>query len=206
MEKRATGEQSDEMTWIEISQLALNLLHRQRQVAYFTEQELQASPNILDNVRSDGYQVIVITEQQKNKLEMQALAGGLQVRTVETYIQEYNTSFQYRFVDLQTLTKAERQVFDATPKILGLVGLTMNRIPDLRISETMRVTSDDTQGVWDPSIPAIVIKRTKLKSLSDFAATLLHEVAHATTGTVDATREFESVLTDYLGTTASAAL
>jgi hypothetical protein len=39
-----------------------------------------------------------------------------------------------------------------------------------------------------------------------YAATLLHEVAHATTGTVDATRAFEAVLTGYLGKTSLAAL
>lgn len=61
VEKRAAGEQCDEMAWIEISQMALNLMHQQRQVAYFTEQELQSRPNILDNVRTDGYQVVVIT-------------------------------------------------------------------------------------------------------------------------------------------------
>lgn len=47
VEKRATGEQCDEMAWIEISQMALNLLHERGQVAYFTEQEIQERPNIL---------------------------------------------------------------------------------------------------------------------------------------------------------------
>lgn len=134
------------------------------------------------------------------------LTGGPQVRTVETYIQEYNTSFQYKFVDPRNLTKEERRVYDFTPRILALVGLIGNRIPQIRISETMRVTSDDTDRVWDSSIPAIVIKRTKLASLVGYAATILHEVGHATTGAVDATREFERVLTDYLGKTSIAAI
>jgi len=206
LEKRATGEQCDEMAWIEVSQMALNLLHQRRQVVYFTEQELQERPNILENVRSDGYQVVVVTEQQKAKLETQVLTGGPRVRTVETYIQEYNTSFQYIFVDPRNLAKEERRVYDFTPRILALVGLTENRIPQIRISETMRVTSNDTEGVWDSSIPAIVIKRTKLVSLVGYAATILHEVGHATTGEVDATREFEWVLTDYLGKTSIAAI
>src|SRR5712692_11790962 len=59
--KRATGEQCDEMAWIEISQMALNLMHQRQRVAYLTEQELQAKPNIVDKVKSDGYQVVVIT-------------------------------------------------------------------------------------------------------------------------------------------------
>ena len=204
--QRATGEQCDEMAWIEISQMALNLMSAQAPVAYFTEQELQSSPNILDNVRSDGYEVVVISEQQKMKLDAQVLSGGPQVRTLEAYVEEYNTSFEYSFVDYSSLTNEERRIYDLTPSILALVGISGNRLPQIRISETMRVTTDDTEGVWDPSMQAIVIKRSKLASLLGYAATLLHEAGHATTGTVDATREFEAVLTGYLGRTATAAM
>lgn len=109
----ATGEQCDEMSWIEISQMALNLMHQRQSVAYLTEQEIQSRPNILSNVKSDGYQVVVITEQQKAKLEKQVQTGGPQVRTLETYVKEYNTSFQYEFVDPKHLTKEERRIFDS---------------------------------------------------------------------------------------------
>jgi len=206
IDKRATGEQSDEMAWIEISQMALNLMHQQKKVAYFTEDELQSRPNILDSVRSDGYQVVVITDQQKTKLETQIQTGGPQVRTLETYVQEYNASFEYKFVEPTDLTNEERRIFDFTPKIFSLIGLSNTRFPKVQLSETMRVTTDTTEGVWDSSIQAIVIKRSKLSSLVGYAATLLHEAGHATTGTVDATREFERVLTDYLGKTAVVAL
>lgn len=204
--RRATGEQRDEMAWIEISQMALNLMHNQKKVAYFTEEELQTHPDTLANVRSDGFQVVVITSQQKAKLETQAIAGGPQVRTVEVYVREYNASFHYRFVDRCSLTTEEQRIYDLTPDILGLVGSTGSESPDVRISETMRVTTDATEGVWDSSIPAIVIKRSRLSTLMGYAATLLHEVGHATTGTVDATRQFESTLTGYLGRTSVAAL
>lgn len=206
IEKRATGEQCDEMAWIEISQMALTLMHKKRRVAYLTEEELQNSPNILDSVKSDGYQVVVVTDQQKAKLQAQAAAGGPEVRVLESYVDEYNASFQYKFIEVHQLTPQERKVFDMTPRILALVGLGASRLPAIRISETMRVTSDDTQGVWDASLPAIVIKRSKLASLLGFAATLLHETAHASTGTVDATRAFEAVLTSYLGQTSVAAI
>jgi len=197
--KRATGEQCDEMSWIEISQMALNLMHEKKQVVYFTEQELQTVPGVISNVKSDGYEVVVITEQQKSKLETQVLTGGPQVRTVENYIQQFNTSFQYKFVDINNLNKEERRIFEFTPKIISLVGIPSYRIPAVRISETMRVTTDDTQGVWDSSIPAIIIKRGKLNSLIGYAATLLHEVGHATTNAPDVSRSFEYVLTEYLG-------
>jgi hypothetical protein len=71
----------------------------------------------------------------------------------------------------EDLTPQERAVLDQTPMILALVGSSRDRLPPIYISETMRVTSDDTQGVWDSSLPAIVIRRTKLGTLVGFAAT-----------------------------------
>ena len=124
IKKRATGDQCDEMAWIEISQMALNLMHHQSQVVYFTEAELQSRPNILDTARSDGLEVVVISEQQKTKLQTQILTGGPQVRTVETYVQEYNASFEYKFVDYATLTSEEQRIYDLTPRVLALVGIT----------------------------------------------------------------------------------
>jgi len=186
--------------------MALNLMNEQADVAYVTEQELQFRPDVLDNIRSDGYEVVVITEQQKTRLDAQPFTGGPQVRTLETYVQEYNTSFEYKFVDYVNLTNEESRIYDLMPRILALVGIAGNRIPQIRVSEIMRVTTDNTEGVWDSSIPAIVIRRSKLASLIGYAATLLHETGHATTGTMDATREFEEVLTSYLGHTATAAI
>jgi hypothetical protein len=204
--RRATGEQCDEMTWIEISHMALNLLHQRRSVAYFTEQQVQERANLVDSARRDGYQVVVITEQQREKLEAQVNTGGAAVRTLENYVREFNASFEYRFIEAAALSADERHVFDTTPAILALVGKTERMVPPIRLSETMRITANDTQGVWDPTIGAIVIKRSKLASIEDYAATLLHEVAHATTGASDVTREFENVLTGYLGHTAVAAI
>jgi len=206
VEKRATGDQRDEMGWIEVSQMALNLMHENRRIAYLTEDEIQSCPGILDNLKSDGIQVIVVTDQQKGRLESQAESGGQQVRTLENYVAEYNASFQYQFVDPPSLTPSEQYVFNFSPKILALVGLPMSRVPEIRISETMRVTSDSTEGAWDSSLRAIVIKRTKLRTLEGYASTLLHEVGHAMSGASDATREFESILTSFLGQTAMAAL
>jgi len=42
--------------------------------------------------------------------------------------------------------------------------------------------------------------------LSTYAAVLLHEAAHASSGATDATRDFENELTNYLGRTAEAAI
>ena len=104
------------------------------------------------------------------------------------------------------LTDAERAVYDMTPRILAMARLAAGDIP-VRISETMRMLATDcTAGVWDPGRGWIVIKRDVLSSAEEYAGTLLHEAAHAASGTSDMSREFEATLTLLLGRAAVAAL
>jgi len=70
----------------------------------------------------------------------------------------------------------------------------------------MRLTNDDTCGVWDSTLNAIVIKRSQLTSIQTFSGTLLHELGHKLSGASDCTRLFEKKLTDYLGMITSKAL
>jgi hypothetical protein len=203
---RARRQIHDEMQWIEISQLALTRLHETDQVIFVTEDELHSHPDVVDHARRDRLKVVVVTRPEKKKLVEQAEAGGVKVRLLEDYVAEFNESFEYAFVDPDQLTEAEAAVWARTPELIALVVDNSEEPLDVRISESMRLTRDDTFGVWDPELDGIVIKREQLASLAGYAATLLHEVAHAMTGAHDATREFENVLTDYLGLTSDAAL
>ncbi len=202
---RARGDQCDEMQWIEIAQRALNLLHTRREVAFVTEDEAALHANVIDNMRRDGLNVVVVTEAQRSKLDVQVQEEGSDLRTLGGYVDQYNESFSYSFVEPRELAISESEIFACSDEILALIG-TGPSAPPIRISETMRVTLDGTEGVWDPALGAIVIKRSQLASLDRYAGTLLHEAAHALTGSVDATRDFESVLTGSLGRAAATAL
>jgi hypothetical protein len=203
---RAGGTQCDELQWIEIAQLALNLLHERRNVAYVTEREVQYHPEVLDSMRRDGHDVVFVSEQQKARLQDQISSGGQSVRILETFLQEYNQTFQYTFVPEPDLSPRERVVFGLVPALLGLVRNPGDRMPLIKISETIRISTDRTNGVWDSELGAIVVKRSQLQDPVAFAGTLLHEYAHASSGHSDVTREFERTLTDYLGRTSMSAV
>ena len=147
-------------------------------------------------------QVVVVSDAQKSKLDAQFQAGDRELRTTEGYIEQYNESFQYSFVASSQLAPAERAVFEQAIPIVDLLG-PGGRRPPILISETMRAGLDETNGVSDSERGEIVINRRQLRSLDTFAGTLLHELAHARTGAVDATRSFENILTEYLGTLAA---
>lgn len=204
--KRAYGDQCDEMNWIEISQFALNLMHQSQNVAYVTEEELQTRGDLLSHAKDDGYNLVVIDEQQKAKLLDQAASGGPEVRILEVYAEEYNESFQYDFVPEEKLSNSEQCVFRLADRILKSVGINPSRFPQVFVSTTIRATSDDAAGVWDSNLRAIVIRRQALSSVKEFASTLLHEAAHVESGATDQTRAFEWQLCEYLGQLAKAAL
>ena len=206
VERRSFGNQCDEMQWLDIAQIAFNYLHERQKVAYITEKEIQFKPDIIGNMRNDGYTPVVVSEIQKEKLDNQIQSGGPQVKTVETYVKEFNQSFQYRFIKPGDLRPDEKAVFDMTPRILELVIQPSKQKPIIRISETMRINLDNTNGVWDPSQGCIIILRRQLTDLATYAGTLLHETAHAIDGNSDATIRFEQDLTRYLGLTGKAAI
>lgn len=204
--KRATDGQCDEMQWIEVSQLALNYLAARQKVMYVTEREMHEHPDLVDNARRDQIEITIVSGAQRHKLDQQMEEGGPTVRTLDIYTDEYNASFEYVFVDPEELTPPERQVFELTPRLLALIGLHGKSCPPVRISETMRATLNDILGTWNRQRSEIIIKRSQLSSAAEFAGTLLHEAAHATSGKPDVTREFEEALTDYLGTTGASAI
>ncbi len=203
---RARGDQCDEMQWSEIAQRAFNLLNERQKVTFVTESEVQLAPDIIDHMRNDGYDVVMVSDEHKLKLDEQYRAGDTDLHTFEGFVAEFNESFSYTFVTPESLLDAERAVYERTSEILALVGVRPPEAPPVEISETMRVGLDTTNGVWDRERRAIVIKRSQLGSLPEYAGTLLHEAAHATTGAMDVTRYFEAVLSDYLGRVASAVL
>lgn len=73
----------------------------------------------------------------------------------------------------------------------------------MRISPT---GSAEVLGTWDQGSGQIVIRRDQLVSMAAYAGTLLHEVTHARTQTVDVTRDFEEALTATTGSVAQKAL
>ncbi len=223
---QGTGSTYDELGWIEISQMALNLMPKQQKVVYFTEDEIESRPDVLSSVLSEGYEPVTITEQQKERLERQERpdrreqrtmapdetrepaqrgADG-EVRTVVKYVEEFRKSFEYQFVGPVSLDPEEQAVYERTREIEVVVGLDPDTAPEVRISETLPFSRQRAGGTWDPALRAVIIARSKLASLPDYAATLLHELVRATAQVAYLTPEFERVLTQYLGRAVAAAV
>lgn len=197
--RRDEGDLPEELAWIDIAHKALNELANKQNVVVISQTEIKARPELVEDIKRDGREIVLVTDREKQRADQQAEKGIAPFQTLRTWIQAVNNSFQYQFVKDNEFTENERVIWQRRYEILGLVGLCQRDIPRILVSQTMRTSEDNTNGAWDSNLKAVIVKRTQLRSLSAFAGTLLHECAHAVSGATDCTRFFENVLTDYLG-------
>jgi hypothetical protein len=151
----------------------------------------------------------VIPSTIQRKIEGTTDVTGAPIIDLGRFKEQWNESFKFTFVDPAKLTKSERAVFERTDAILALRGGRPPQVNEILISKTMRLGAgsySEAAGVWEPVEGRVVIKRDQLQSLSRYAGTLLHEIAHAETGTPDISAGFEDALTGELGEVAESSL
>jgi hypothetical protein len=205
-----TGNMHDELkSWIDVQEHAVKILNATKRVLFVTSTELRRARDMIDEAEKSGIEIITIPEILKFKVQGKKDYDGNPIRVLDEFLRERDESFEFKFVEANSLNANERRVFSMTKKILGLIDGKPDVVKRVKISETMRrdpLSFLELDGIWDPKSQTVIIKRSALRTLKKYAGTLLHETAHAESGTRDVTREFESELTDFLGTVASSAL
>ena len=204
-----TGRWHDEVQLVDVGVHACQVLNASGQVIFLTPQELNAARDFVDRAKDDGYRVVVVPQNIRRKLKDAVDLTGAPIVDLDTYKSRWNESFVFTFVAVADLTPDERAVFDQTDAILDLRGGQPSNVHEILISETMRLAAAgyaETAGLWEPKEHRIVIKRAELRSLETYAGTLLHEIAHAVSGTPDVSAAFEDALTSETGTVASHSL
>ena len=202
------GTQHDELKWNDVSVHACRILNSENNVVFVTPNEQFMQKRVIDLAKKDGREVVIIPDVISEKIDGITDIKGNPMRDLGQYEVEYEESFEYKFVEETELTDSERMVFGYKEKIMNLVGGKPQRVHDILITETLRVGSTvcGVAGLWKPDENVIIIKRSQLSDLKSFAGTLLHEIAHAASGFHDVDRDFEVVLTDFLGKTGFDAL
>jgi len=197
-----TGLMHDELKWNDVAAHASKILNAFQKVVFLTPSELVNAKDFVDKAKSDGFKLVTIPENVQQKIRgLEDLAGN-PIRDLGQFQDEWNQSFEFKFVDPRNLTREEQIVFSKTREITELVGGFPRNVKAVVISETMRVETAsfrEATGLWEAAEERIIIKRTQLRSLREYSATLLHEIAHARSRTSDISREFEDELTSLLG-------
>ncbi|MDR3611326.1 MAG: hypothetical protein P4L27_12240 [Ignavibacteriaceae bacterium] len=197
----SSGTIHDELKWIDVQEHAVKMLNNYEKVVFVTTDEIASSPDLIDEVKSSGYTMINIPANLKDKIQGQSDVGGNVIREFNQFKIERNDNFEFKFIHIEKLNQLEKQNYNLLDQILGLIGGKPSKIHKILISETMQRDDDSfrpSEGLYQGD--QIIIKRSVLSDTERFVAVLLHEIAHAKSGATDATRAFETELTNMLGT------
>jgi hypothetical protein len=204
-----SGELHDELKWLDVQEHAVKILNSLERVVFLTPEESSNETMMVNEAKMAGYEIISIPSNLKNRIQGQTDITGKPIRDLGQFSFEYIESFEFKFVDPEDLKPKEKKVFDKTEAILRLIGGKPKIVKEIKVSETMRKQLGsfvEAEGVWERGKGRVIVKRTALSSVDRYAGTLLHEIAHALSGADDVSREFESELTQMIGTISSRAI
>jgi hypothetical protein len=204
-----TGRWHDEVQLVDVGVHACRVLNASGKVIFLTPAELNVAREFVDRARGDGFRIVVVPQNIRRKLAGMEDITGAPIVDLDRYRAQWDESFQFSFVDPAGLTGDERAIFDRTDSILALIGGRPANVREILISTTMRLGASgfaEAAGVWEPKERRIVVKRDQLRTIESYSGTLLHEVAHATSGTSDISAGFEDALTASLGDVAARSL
>jgi hypothetical protein len=197
-----TGLMHDELKWNDVAVHAVKLLNTSEKAIFLTPLELVEAKDMVDKAKNDGLTIITIPESIREKISGLTDYSGNVIRDLDGFRVEWNQIFELKFVSPNELTSEERLIYGSTDEICNIAGGLPRVVKAILISETMRMETSsyrEATGLWEPLQGRIIIKRSQLRSLKDYASTLLHEYVHAKTGTIDVSRQFEDELTSLLG-------
>jgi hypothetical protein len=200
------GTNHDEVTWLDVQEQAVRVLAAKGRTVFVSAQQMFTMGSTVQEARADGYKVIVIPDRLLARVPKLRDINGNPILDISGFIQAWNASFTYEFVDPATLEGKERESWEILPRLVLLAGDHAKRVKEVRISNTMRLDEGayETEGVWDS--PNIVIKRSVLDSPRHFARVVLHEIAHASSGANHGSLAFMAAIDDLAGLAAVEAL
>ncbi len=192
------GDVHDELAWLDVQEHAVRILNAKRKVLFLSSTQAIERPDIVESARSSGFHILTVPETLAKKIEGITDVAGKPVTAFNEFIRQHNESFQFRWVLPSGLSAIELSTWQHTDRILSFIGGRPTIVRDIRISETMSAgafSATDALGLWDPQNSWIIIKRSVLAKLPDYAGTLLHEALHAKYALADVSRDFERHLT-----------
>ena len=200
------GINHDEITWLDVQEQAVRILATRGKTVFVSSQQMFTMGSTIQEARADGYKVIVVPDRLLGRLSKLRDLKGHPILDISGFVQVWNASFTYNFVDPAKLNKKERIAWAILPELIRLAGAHPKRVKEVRISATMRLDEGayETEGVWDS--PNIVVKRSVLDSPRHFARVVLHEIAHASSGGNHGSLAFMAAIDDLAAVAAVEAL
>lgn len=193
------GTNHDEITWLDVQEQAVRILAASGKTLFVSSLQMYTQGATIQEARADGYRVIVVPDRLLGRLPKLTDLHGDPILDISGFVQVWNDSFQFQFVDPAELGVEEQKAWRLLPHLMRLAGEQAKRVREVLISTTMRLdeVNYETEGLWDS--PRIVVKRSVLDSPRHFARVVLHEIAHASSNANHGNLAFMAAIDDLAG-------
>lgn len=204
LQQFGSGNRHDELSWNDIAMYASRKMSElDTETTFVTTNDLKNIPSLIDDMRRNGYKPVVVPDNLISKMEDYNTEAKEEQTfiTANQYVKEEQSRFVPQVIDIDSLSMAERKVYDKTEKILELIGGKPSNVKTIHIVDKIYESEIfyKTVGLWIAEEGRILIKREQLRTLNNYAGTLLHECGHAISGATDVSRDFEGELTNIIG-------
>ncbi len=132
------GTAHDELLWINVQEHAVKILNQLGRYLFITSSEGRQNPDMNDQARNSGHEIITIPENLKQKIQCSNDLSGNPITDLGQFIANYNDSFEFKFINPDALNKREQLIYQQTPDILNIFGGKPNKVNEIKISSTMR--------------------------------------------------------------------
>lgn len=186
------GINKDETAWVDVAAYAANVLNKSGEFVFMTaNQRSNLSNQQVEIFKESGKKLVIVTDAVFGKI-----SGN--VVTFKNIYDDYTDSFEYKFVEYNSLSDAEKRIFNLKDLIIKFIKSQYKVCTDIVVSETIRVNElgTSTNGAYDGS--KVIIKRSVLSNPVLFCEVLAHELCHHQHGYYDNTRDFENDLSSML--------
>jgi len=109
----------------------------------------------MDDARNCGISIVTIPENLRAKVANTVDVSGNRIVDITAYTQSYNKSFIFEFVEPESLSEEEKDVFSITPWILEKFGGKPENVKGIRISSTMRPDTNSIKKQPDAGIKTL---------------------------------------------------
>lgn len=196
----STGSNKEELNWKAVQEhAAQQLASTDKHVLLVSSTELQEQKHHIELAVSTNHQVVSLPENVIKSLQKAEAPG-----TLARFVKQQKATFEYEFINPDSLSEAEKTVWKYGDLIFEVAGGIPPQIQDILLAKTLACTFDNAttvnySSVWEANLGRIILKRSVLTSLVDFAQELLSLLCRIKSGANNLSAQYEQEMKRMLG-------
>lgn len=198
-----TGICNDEMKWLDVQEYVVKLLNIDDNILFLSSEQIIKNPELIEEATNIGKQIVTLPSNLIDRIENGLDFNGNSINVLTKFAKDINDNFDYSFIPYEKLSNNEQTIFNSIPLLLKISGINDINEREVCIASELQKNCDyyEVKGICTKD--KIIIKRSCLKSMAEFAGIFLHEAIHAKFECSDISRDFENQLSRILGITAA---